>query len=299
MIARSISNGVRLAARRPGLTLLIYLANFFVALLISVPVYGALSAATATTGFGSELVERFDVVLWADIIEKAGDVFLASFGQLLWAIPLFLLWKIAMSVGLIHALRDGGIRSFWEGVGHFTGRATLLALLFLLTLLAWLFVAGVVIVIAGLFFSHAEAQFTLYWIVMPAALVVGLAVLDLMHDFGRISLVNSHAGVVAAWMDGLRFPFRRPSSVAVYLFWAVLAALVSLAAVRLHASWAATMAGVWVLFLGQQVVFLLRGALTVAWFGSEVSLAERLRLRESPMIAGAGPQNGDFSVQPA
>ncbi len=299
MTVRSITSGFQLAARRPGLALLVYLANLSLALLISIPVFSALSVATANSGYAPELVERFDIVLWADILEKAGDALLGSWVQVSWVIPIVLVWKVAMSVGLVHALRDGGIRSFWEGVGRFTGKATLMALLYLVLVLAWLLVLGIVIFVTALVVSTAPASFTLYWIVAPVAVVVGLAVFDLMHDYGRISLVTEGRGVAAAWLDGIKYPFRHPGTIWLYGFWALIALLVSAAAVRLHASWGATMAGVWLLFLGQQVFFFVRSAATVAWFGSEVSFFERLKHREAPLIADAPSASADVSVQGA
>jgi hypothetical protein len=299
MTVRSITSGFQLATRRPGLTLLVYLANLFVALLLSIPVFSALSVATANSGYGPELVERFDFVLWADIIERAGDALLASWVQVAWAIPIALLWKVAMSVGLIHALRDGGIRSFWEGVGRFTGKALLMALLYLVLVVVWLVVVGIVIFVAAQVISRSPASFTLYWIVGPAAVVIGVAVFDLMHDFGRISLVTEDRGATAAWLDGIKYPFRHPAAIVLYGFWVLVALAVSAAAIRLHASWGATMASVWLLFLGQQVVFFVRSAATVAWFGSEVSFFERLRHREAPLIADVPAASGEFSVQGA
>jgi hypothetical protein len=55
----------------------------------------------------------------------------------------------------------------------------------------------------------------------------------------------------------------------------------------MHASFAATIGAVWLLFLAQQIVFFLRAGVTVAWFGSEVSYFERVQYRESPLIADA------------
>ena len=57
------------------------------------------------------------------------------------------------------------------------------------------------------------------------------------------------------------------------------------------------MASVRLLFLGQQVVFFLRSATTVAWFGSEVSFFERLDLRNAPLIAGEPAAGDNLSFQ--
>ncbi len=296
MIIRSITLGSQLAARRVGLALLIYLVNLSVAFVISIPIFGALRVATANSGYGPELVQRFDVVLWADVIEKAGDALLASWTQFLWVVPLVLVWKVAVSVGLIHALRDGGLRSFWEGVGRFMGKATLMALLYLTVALGWLILLGITVVISGLLIKTTPGSFVVYWIVTPAAVVFGLGVLDLMHDYGRINLVVEGKGAVAAWLEGIKYPFRRPGSILVYVSWAVLAVLISVVAAQLHASLGASMASVWLLFLAQQIVFFARSAVTVAWFGSEVCFFERTQVQEAPLIVD-NPASPDVAAQ--
>ncbi len=299
MALQSISNGIRLAGRRPGLVLLVYLVNLIVALVLSIPIFSALSSATALSGFSPDLVARFDIVLWTDVLEKAGDVLIGSWAQLFWVIPVLFFWKVALSIGLVYALRDGALRSFWEGVGRYGGKAVVLGILFVLLVLVWAVVVTVVVVVAGFMVERTESAFVLYWIVTPSVAVVGLAVLDLMHDFGRISLVSAGRTAVAAWIEGIKYPFRRPGSVLLYLFWAVVSLVLSIAVTRMHASWAATMAGVWLAFLGQQIVFLLRAGTTVAWFGTEVDFYERRRLQEAPLIAEMPTDGEGFDVSPA
>ena len=112
MIGTSFTAGLNGVRRRPGLVVLIYAMNLVLAFVLSVPVAIALSSTVGSTGFDADLAGGFDLVLWADIIEEAGEALGALQFQLLWMIPLYLIWKAAASVGLIHALRGDDIRSF-------------------------------------------------------------------------------------------------------------------------------------------------------------------------------------------
>ncbi len=292
MIYPSIGEGFRLSARRPGLTVLLFLINVVAALILSVPVYFAVQSAVGETGFGSLLVERFDIVLWTDIVEDAGDVLGSMQVQLVWMVPFFLLWKAASGVGLVNALRSGGIRSFWEGVGRYTGKAVVVGLLFLVMVSVWIGLVVLLTVIATMVWSDPNATFWLAWIVAPSTAVVGIALIDLMHDYGRIHLVCEERSIIRSWIEGIKFPFRRPGAFVVYACWLIAAGILSFAIGRLHPSWGASMGTVWGLFLGQQLLLFLRAGVSVAWYGSEVSLFERIRFREAPLIADEGVPTG-------
>ncbi len=208
MIGTSFTAGFTGIRRRPGLVVLIYAMNLVLALILSIPVYIALGSAVGGTGFDADLAGGFDLILWADIIEEAGEALGALRFQLLWMIPLYLIWKAAASVGLIHALRGDDARSFWQGVGRYTGKAVLLGLLFLV--LALIGVVGLLIV-AGVLSAFWPGEVGTFWInlvILPTLAISGLAVLDLMHDYARMALVVDEQKVFKAMGAGLAWPFK-------------------------------------------------------------------------------------------
>ena len=282
MFMNSLRAGFAAVRKRPGLVVLTYAVNLVLAFILALPIYMALSKVVGPAGFGSELVRQFDVVLWADIMEKAGIVLSALWAQLFWMIPLYLVWKAALSVGLIHALRDGGeVRSFWSGVGRYAARAVGLGLIFGLLALVW--IGGVILlsVALALVWNGEVGAFRIFFVFAPSMIVLGLALIDMMHDFGRIALVVEDEKIARAFRTGLAWPFRHATAFAVYAAWFLLAAV----ALSIPTLLDVNLRGIWGLFFLQQIFLFLRAAATVGWFGSEFALFEAVRLREAPLIA--------------
>lgn len=300
MLRPSLAAGLRGLRRRPRLVLLIYGMDLALAFVLALPLFVILEDTVGGTGFSEELAAGFDVVLWADVIEKAGPVLGALVAQLLWMIPLYLVWKTAARVGLAHALRGDHVRPFWQGVGRYAGRGVLLALLFLLPLLGLLGVVGMLTAVLIFVFSGEVGAFWLLLVIAPTLLITGLAILDLMHDFARAALVIEDLPVRQAARVGLRFPLRHGTASHLYVLW-FLPALVLLALPTLleMSIPAATGLGIWFLFAVQQVGLLARAAVTVGWIGSEVALYEAVWMREAPLIATAAIDAPETAPGPA
>ena len=271
---------------RFGLVVLIYAVGGMLAFVLSVLVFNVLSDVVGPTGFGPDLAAGFDVVLWADILEEAGPTLGAAAAQLLWIIPLYLVWKTAASVGLIHALRGSLVRSFWQGVGRYTGRALVLALLYGLMLLGVALLLFVTSTLLGTLWQGEVAEFWIAAVIVPALLIASLSVLDLMHDYSRIALVAEDQAIGKAWWTGVTWPFRHGASSRLYVTWFALAAVTLALPTLLDMSFTAgTTATIWLLFILQQIALLARAAITVGWIGSEVAFFEDVRHRQMPLIA--------------
>ncbi len=281
MFMNSFRAGLAAVQKRPGLVVLTYAVNLCLAFILALPIYMALSSVVGPTGFGSDLAQQFDVVLWADILDKVGIVLSALWAQLFWMIPLYLVWKAGLSVGLIHAFRDGGGRSFWAGVGRYAARAVGLGLLYGLLVLVWL--GGVAILSVGLavVWSGEVGAFWIFFVLAPALVVLGLAFIDLLHDYGRIALVVEEKKVARAFLTGITWPFKHRTAFPLYGLWFLLAAV----ALAMPKVLDFNLSGIWGLFFLQQIFLLLRAAATAGWFGSEVALFDAVRHREAPLIA--------------
>ncbi len=281
MFVNSFRAGLSALKKRPGLVVLTYAVNLCVAFILALPIYMALSDVVGPSGFGSDLVRQFDVVLWADIMDKASIALSALWAQLFWMIPLYLVWKAGLSVGLIHALRDGGVRSFWAGVGRYAARGVGLGLLYGLIVLVWL--GGIILLSVGLavVWNGEVGAFWIFFVLAPVLIVLGLAFIDLLHDYGRIALVLEEKKIARAFRTGLTWPFKHRSAFPLYGAWFLLAAV----ALAMPTLLDINLRGIWGLFFLQQIFLFLRAAATVGWFGSEVALFEAVRLREAPLIA--------------
>jgi hypothetical protein len=277
--------GLHRLRQRPWLVVLVYAVHLVAAFALAALAGSALEAAVGTTGFSDALAADFDIGLWTNVLEKAGPTIGLLFLNLLWVLPLMMLWKVIVSVGLIHALGGAADGSFWRGVKRHTGRGLLLALLFALPLVGWLVAVGVAGAVLN---ALGDGEVFFFWanlVVLPTLLIAGLAVLDLMHDCARIALVTGEAKTTRAWRSGMERPFRQGEISYVYLAWFAPAALLWIAPFFLDASVAGTTAsGIWGLFAAQQITLLLRAAIVVGWLGNAVAFFEAQRERTSPAV---------------
>lgn len=281
----ALRDGLAGVRHRAGLVLLLYGFHLGIAFVLTVPLYVALSNAVARTGFGPDLAEGFDLILWADVFERIEPMLPALALQLLWAVPLLFVWHVAAGVGLVHALRGRGGRSFWQGVGRYTGRGLLLALAFVSFGIGLGLLLAALEVATDALWPGEVASF--WWnVALVGLLAGGLALLVLLHDYARVALVAEDLPVRRALRLGLGWPLRHGAAVGVYLAWSA-AALAFAAAPTLFDLFlpAATPAGIWGLFAVQQFFLLFRTAATVGRIGSETACFETLRQRALPLLA--------------
>jgi hypothetical protein len=285
MFGSHFQAGLAALRRRPGLALLLFAMQLALAFILTLPLYFTLNEIVGPTGFSDDLARQFDIVLWFDIMEKVEPMLGGLLWQVLLAGVLLLVWHAASGVGLVHALRAGGGRSFWQGVGRFTGPGLLLALLFLLLAFAWLIPVGVVNAAVKAVWAGTVGEWWTNNVLTPTLFIAGIAVLDLMHDYARAALVIDEAPVGRAWRTGIGWPFRHGVASWLYLAWFVPGLGLWLLPTVVDLSFAAA----WVPFLVQQGCLLARAFVTVGWVGSAVSLFEEVRLQEMPLIASAAP----------
>lgn len=301
MISKSIRSGLSVVGRKPGLVALIYAVNLFTSLVLAVPLYVGLRGVLDRSGYGFDLAANPDIIVWADIIQKLDPSFDGIFVQLMWILPVVFLAKVVSSVGLINAIRDGGIRSFWPGVGQYGGRASALGIAYLLITIAGFIGIAIMFAVGYSIFSGEIGTYRMTVYVVPLVTLLFLGLIDLFHDYARIKLVKDEVPVMKCFFHGFVWPWQHRGSVPIYLFWYVAAFATLLMPTFLDASMAAaSLGGVVVLFILQQVALVLRSAITVAWFGSEVSYYEKIDWSLSPMIAsrtvGDEPDTGTAPV---
>jgi len=258
-----------------------YVANLTLGLILSIPIFVAFSSATELSGFSSEMAQDLDISLMADLFAESGPLVQIIMAQLLWFIPLLFLWKVASSAGLTHALSATGDRSFWQGVGRYTGKSALLGLFYFgMTIV---FLVGVILLVAivSSMISGEVASFWLQFVFMPLVLFLGVAFIDMMHDFGRAELVIAGKSVKDSWLEGMKWPFRSGDANTIYLGWMFTGVILLLILLMLDLS----MTGILIAFIVQQLLLFARALITVGWIGSEVHLFETVRNSMNPTIA--------------
>lgn len=287
MIRSALRTGLRRVRQRPGLVVLVAVVHLGAALALSVVVAGVAEAALAGTGFGAVLAREFDLVLWHDVIERYGSLLGTLAQKALWLLPLAWAAKVLLRVGLVYALGRGGDRPWTEGMRRYGVRALLLALLYGAVLALWFVGTLLVGLLANLLAGGIVSVVWINVVAVPALLVVGVVLVDLMHDYGRTALVLDRQHVLPAWRTGAAWPWRHRPAVGVYAAWFVVGAALWGVPLLLDATLpAATTGGVWALVILQQIVFAARAAVTVGWLGSEVAVYEDVREAAWPLIAG-------------
>ncbi len=258
--------------KRPGLAGILYAINLAVGIILSIPIFVAFAAAISDSGFSPEMSEQFDIALWADMLEETGPIFQILMGQLIWMIPLIYIWKVASSVAVVYAVQGSGEGSFWRGIGQHTGRALLLGLPFVGMVLAILIAVVILVTILGLLLTGEVVQFWVNFIFTPIMLFIGLAFIDMMHDFARIELVVGKKKVMESWFAGVRWFLQSGSAHAVYLGWLA----IGLVTMVLPFWTNIAVGGLFLAFVLQQVLLFIRSMVTVGWIASEVMLFEDL-----------------------
>jgi hypothetical protein len=256
----------------------------FIAFVVVLPLAGAFAELQAS-GFDQMMARQADVTLLAELNPETREALRGILLNLLWAIPLVGIIRAVAAVGIINAVRDGGLRSFWSGVGQFGGRSIVIAVAYLVLAIAVHSAVQVPLILA-LGQSGEKASMLMGLIAWPIVVVVVSAITDCMQDYSQIELVARGKGVVKSIGDGLAWPFRHPSVLALYALWMVIAIAITVSPLVLENMLpAATAAGVLLLLVLQQFMMIVRAGVTVAWYGSEVSYFEANAAAELPLIA--------------
>ncbi|MEM6647223.1 MAG: hypothetical protein AAF730_13325 [Bacteroidota bacterium] len=289
-MTRFLKTGLDAAMRYKGVALLLFGVHLVLAHVLAQPLYHALAEIVSGTGFSADLSQGFSLVLWVEIWDTFAPTVYGFLGQLWWVMLLMGGWKAVSNVGVLHAIYREHGAFFWEGLGQHGGRALTLALLFLLATLLW----SVPVLIIGISIAVAvSTEVGIFWIALvalPTVLISGLAVLDLMHDYARAGLVVEHWTAGQAFREGFAWPFRHGRSSLLYVAWFAVA-LSLLALPWLLEAWlpAFGKSVAWLRFGMQQVAFLLRAAVTVAWLGTTLAFFEHIQRKNAVLIAEQQP----------
>lgn len=294
-----VKTGFHLGLRRRGLALLLYLVDAGIALFLSAPLFLAVKEAIGTSGVGDDLAKEFSLPVWTDIWnrifrpESEGGTLavLDSFGFLMLVTLLTLfVWKTASRVGIINAVRDNGLRGFWDGVGRFTGKALVVGLVYAIMSIAA--VIGLIIV-AAMMLNPESGEPTIFWTLavgLPVSIVVALAFIDLMYDYSLIGLVSRGERIFSSITSGVAWPFRNRRSIGIYSVWLLIGSLLLLVPIWLDS---AMTAGTWITILLltglQQVTFYCRSMVSIGWISSEVEYYESVKFYDEPLIANSTP----------
>jgi hypothetical protein len=272
MSVHYIKTGYERARSRPRLAAIMYAANLAMGLLLSIPILIAFSQATELSGYSDQMAEGFDLALWADLFESSGPLLPTLVAQLMWVLPILFVWKMGSSAGLVHAQSEGGSRSFWKGFGQHTGKATVLGMLYMIPTLVWIILVVLVAKVLSTVLTGEVGSFWVQFVFSPLALFLGIAFIDMMHDFGRIELVLGKKGIMDSWFSGMKWPLHSGNANSIYLGWMMFGLLFLFLPFMLDLS----LGGIFLAFIVQQILLFGRSFITVGWISSEVVFFEEM-----------------------
>ena len=269
---RFIRQGISQMWRYRGLVLLLYGIGLTIAALIATSLIRILDTEIGSTGFSGDLVENFDIVLWADFWRGIIPGLSGVARQTSIAALLMLTWKTVSNVGLVHAFGSENSTGFWDGVHRFGIRSLGLALLFLVPLVALI----LIILVVAFFATHDMGEVGVFWtwaVVVPLTVVWFTAFFDLLHDYARLHLVLRDGKITASWRAGVIWPFRHFRAIFLYKAWFFVTAILWISVFVIgfllpdH-----SVAAVFGAFLIQQGLILARTGASVSWIASEVAI---------------------------
>lgn len=265
MTLAALISGCKALFGRPGLMVIIYGVGAGVALLVSVPF--TMSLQDATGPYGNTMASGFDLGLWYEVFLETRSELLSVALNLLWVVPLYLIWDAASSVGLCYTLSNGG--GFWRGAGRYAGISLLIGLVYLPLLVAALVLIAAIVLGMAALIPPGDTQFYLRTVGLPIGLILSVLLVNLMRDASRAAYVVQRAGLGRALRAGLT----AWAMIWAYFLWTALAIGILAATIVLESSLAAgTFKSAVVLTVGLQFLMVLRAAVRVAWHGSLVTL---------------------------
>ncbi|MFT5141418.1 MAG: hypothetical protein ACI80V_000540 [Rhodothermales bacterium] len=286
MFGRSIRAGLVALRRHSGLAVLLFVVPAVLGYLIAYPIGSAFNASFGASGFGPDLAEGLDPVLLADFFGENVGLLSAVAGLLALMVPILLVWSTVVGVGLVHTLRDGGVRPFWSGVSTFFWRGLAQTALFLVPIGGWTLLSFGAAVVLGMSFSGEVALFWSIGVAVPAVWIAGMAAIDMILDYARIGLVARGMSVIGSAWFGVRFAYGRLNTHLIYAAWFI----PSLCLILLPSGLEIWLGASVVLWLVQQLVLLCRSFVTIGWMGSQVALFEAVSEEYFPAITD-GPSD--------
>ena len=282
MFFRAIAGGFRMAARRPGLVLLLWAWHTGLALVAVLPFWSWVRSATALSPDTDVLLSGIQVGTLIELLQQHGTALPTLVLTVFALAALTMLSNAFVAGGTLEVLLGAGderplLHRFFRGAGHFFFRS--LRLLALVTLVC-VFVAGLATaaisaVLRPLTANGWEPGTAVAGMLTLAAIgvIVGLCLLSL--DYARVlAVAGDRRQMVRTWLAGVRFMLGQPVTVAAI---GLLFAFLVLGALALGAwlplplgatAWGAIVAAL----LLQQVLLMLRVGARVWQLASEVDL---------------------------
>ncbi|MBL7978609.1 MAG: hypothetical protein JNN12_09720 [Bacteroidetes Order II. Incertae sedis bacterium] len=273
MVLRPFTEGIKNAAQRPKLILLLWLMGLVIAAFMAIPATFALEAFAHVLPEGNPDIWKtpaHQTAFW-ELLIRVRSAFGTTLLNLLWVLPLVWIWKVAYAVGLYHAFRTETPGTFREGVARYWSKGMALSLRFVVLSIGIQVVLITLFMVLGLMMQGERVLFWLFAVIWPTLAISAYALIALFQDYARVAVVLAHVSPKAAFRSGLRFPFRYGNASKLFLLWFAVTLFVGILpnVIELRFGFTSPVAS-WIVFLLTQILLFIRAAAIVAWHSSNV-----------------------------
>jgi len=224
MIVRPVANGFRAAFRRPGLVLLVWAWYTTLALVVTLPAWSRLRAATAARPETDVLLHGLQLGTLIELLQQETAVVPTLVATVMALACVALLSNAFVSGGILEVLLAGDehplLHRFFRGAGHFLSRSLRLLVLACVTafVVCGLVTFGMVTALRPLA-NGSERGLVLSNLLLAVLVGFAAGVVFLALDYARVVLVREDGrGMLRAWLRGLRFVLVHPLATGVVGF---------------------------------------------------------------------------------
>jgi hypothetical protein len=207
-ILQAFATGFRRAISEWKMILLLYVANFLIALPLAMAFRSNLASGFGQSMDSSNLMQGLDFSVMLDFLNQHRDGIRAIMQQIFWVVLLYMLINTLLAGGILTVVRDKkekfSASAFFGGCGAYFLRFLRLFLIFGILLVVVLSIAGGVLGgIGNSITDNSTSELTDFWVRIATLLVVSLAamLIIMIADYAKIIVVaqDEHSMLKTAW----------------------------------------------------------------------------------------------------
>jgi hypothetical protein len=207
-ILQAFATGFRRAMSEWKMILLLYVANFLIALPLAMAFRSNLASGLGQSMDSSNLMQGLDFSVMLDFLNQHRDGIRAIMQQIFWVVLLYMLINTLLAGGILTVVRDKkekfSASAFFGGCGAYFLRFLRLFLIFGILLVVVLSIAGGVLGgIGNSITDNSTSELTDFWMRIATLLVVSLVamLIIMIADYAKIIVVahDEHSMLKTAW----------------------------------------------------------------------------------------------------
>lgn len=208
-----VISGLRISWQHRQLSLIIYLIQLSLAILIGFQVYQVIEASIGHSASVEKIIHGYDHTVLRDLINVHGASLSPLAGQLRWILLIYAIYSVYLQGGILEVLVKEGRdwSDFWRGGARYFRPFMLFGLMFTTLLFLWSAVIWLPFLI-GLFpmVESLDRERPIFWIIIVLALLwlLGVAIIFLFSINTRLSYLMDENKIWNALKAGVKKSFQ-------------------------------------------------------------------------------------------